>query len=163
MRKPHVPASWQRSWRATAVGVPPFDAGNGFSCHSVPVTLVSTFTALLSPLSLGLLWRVRRTSAVLGDKQTARLHVSLAPRHAMWRRAYNRGTTGTKPPNAPVKPRAAAERRVRAAKGVETEADAKRKAATEGVLAIYTCPRRPKCAKIHLPKCDQYLITFWLA
>ena len=146
---------------AIVVGVPPFDMGNGsFSCHSVPVTLVSTLTALLLPLSLGLLWRVRRTSVVSGDRQRAGLHVSLAPWHAVRRRAYNRGTAGKELPNAPAKLPTAAKIRLRSAtrlvrivqrkarargtEEVEAEAEAKQKAATEGVLAI-----EAKVAKVY--------------
>ena len=141
---------------ATVVGVPPFDMGNG----SFSWTLVSTLTALLLPLSLGLLWRVRRTSVVSGDRQRAGLHVSLAPWHAVRRRAYNRGTAGKELPNAPAKlPTAAKIRlrsatrlvrivqrkaRARATEEVEAEAEAKQKAATEGVLAI-----EAKVAKVY--------------
>ena len=68
---------------ATAAGVPPFlvDDGATFSCHSIPVTMISTLTALLAPLSLGLLWRVRRTSVGLGAGQGSGLNVSLAVRN----------------------------------------------------------------------------------
>ena len=147
---------------ATAAGVPPFlvDDGATFSCHSIPVTMISTLTALLAPLSLGLLWRVRRTSVVSGDRQRAGLHVSLAPWHAVRRRAFYRGTAGKELPNAPAKlPKAAKIRlrsaprlvqivqrkaRARATEEVEAEAEAKQKAATEGVLAI-----EAKVAKVY--------------
>ena len=68
---------------ATAVGVPPFLVGDGaiFSCHSIPVTMISTLTALLTPLSLGLLWRVRRTSVGLGAGQGSGLNLPLAVRN----------------------------------------------------------------------------------
>lgn len=68
---------------ATAAGVPPFfiDDGAIFSCHSISVTMISTLTALLAPLSLGLLWRVRRTSVGLGAGQGSGLNVSLAVRN----------------------------------------------------------------------------------
>ena len=48
----------------TVVGVPPYGAGDGtFPCHSTAVTVSATLTALLAPLSLGLLRRVRYPDA----------------------------------------------------------------------------------------------------
>ena len=68
---------------AIVVGVPPFtvDDGATFSCHSIPVTVISTLTALLAPLSLGLLRRVRRTRVGLGAGQGSGLNVCLAARN----------------------------------------------------------------------------------
>ena len=66
---------------ATVVGVPPFafDDGATFSCHSIGVSVSGTITLLLAPLLLGLLRRVRRTSASdgLGAGQGVELNVSL--------------------------------------------------------------------------------------
>ena len=48
----------------TVVGVPPYGAGDGiFPCHPTAVTVSATLTALLAPLSLGLLRRVRYPDA----------------------------------------------------------------------------------------------------
>ena len=118
---------------AVVVGVPPFALGGSFPCHSIEASVFGTVTALLAPLSLGLLWRVRRSS--IG------LNASLAPRQAPWRRAY-RNTVGKKPPYAPAggareppEPNRARIYTVEEAEA-ETEAEVKLKAAEEARLAI---------------------------
>ena len=67
---------------ATVVGVPPYGAGDGtFPCHPTAVTVSATLTALLAPLSLGLLRRVRYVPASRGKR------LSWRPRRLHWRRS----------------------------------------------------------------------------
>ena len=65
--------------RLSTQGVPPYGAGDGtFPCHPTAVTVSATLTALLAPLSLGLLRRVRYVPASRGKRlswRPRRLHL----------------------------------------------------------------------------------------
>ena len=65
---------------ATVVGVPPFSVGDGtFACHSIPMSVFGTVTALIAPLLPGLLRRVRgrRNGQGVGKTITPTLSLGL--------------------------------------------------------------------------------------
>ena len=63
---------------ATAVGVPPFSVGDGtFKCHSIPMSVVGTVTALLAPMLPDLLQRMRGQSNGQGKSITPTLNLGL--------------------------------------------------------------------------------------